>query len=45
MGTAELSFVDILVYTPSELADLAAWNPLIRRALQEGEVIYEAPAS
>jgi predicted nucleotidyltransferase len=37
--------VDILVYTPHELADLATWNPLVRRALQEGKVIYEADAA
>ncbi len=37
--------VDILVYTPDELADLATWNPLVRRALQEGKVIYENPGS
>lgn len=37
--------VDILVYTPGELADMATWNPLIRRALEEGKVIYEAAAS
>jgi predicted nucleotidyltransferase len=37
--------VDILVYTPEELIDLATWNPLVRRVLQEGEVIYEAKSS
>jgi predicted nucleotidyltransferase len=37
--------VDILVYTPDELADMATWNPLVRQALQEGKVIYEADSS
>ena len=37
--------MDILVYTPDEMADLATWNPLVRRALKEGKVIYEAEAS
>jgi predicted nucleotidyltransferase len=37
--------VDILVYTPDELAGLATWNPLIQEALREGKVIYEADTS
>ena len=33
--------VDLLVYTPSEL-QAAAHKPLVRRALEEGEVLYAA---
>ena len=36
---------DILVYTPQELAELQTWNPFIKRALSEGEVIYEAKSA
>jgi predicted nucleotidyltransferase len=31
--------VDILAYTPEEMADLRESNPLVRRALAEGEVL------
>jgi len=37
--------VDILVYTPAEMADMTTWNPLVRQALREGKVIYEADAA
>jgi predicted nucleotidyltransferase len=33
--------VDILIYTPGELDELAARRPVIRRMLEEGKVIYE----
>ncbi len=33
--------VDLLVYTPAEMERMAH-TPLVRRALQEGQVLYEA---
>jgi len=34
--------VDVLVYTPKEIADMIQWNSFIRQALKEGRVLYEA---
>jgi hypothetical protein len=37
------SRLDLLVYTPDEFARMVADdNPLVRRALEEGVVLYEA---
>lgn len=33
--------VDILVYTPEEIEKMKISNPFIRKALQEGKVLYE----
>lgn len=33
--------VDILVYTPQEIRDLAMSSSFVRRALSEGRVLYE----
>jgi uncharacterized protein len=38
------SRLDLLIYTPEEFARMTAEdNPLIRQALEEGVVLYEAP--
>ena len=34
--------VDILVYTPEEIANMIQWNSFIKKALDEGRVLYEA---
>lgn len=34
--------VDILVYTPEEFKEMSSKNPLIKRAVKEGEVLYES---
>lgn len=33
--------VDILVYTPEEFAEMKGRSPFVKRALQEGIVVYE----
>ncbi|MCS7278984.1 MAG: nucleotidyltransferase domain-containing protein [Thermodesulfobacteriaceae bacterium] len=37
--------VDILVYTPEEIEKMKISNPFIKRALQEGIIIYERKPS
>ena len=34
--------VDILVYTPEEIANMIKWSSFIKKALDEGKVLYEA---
>jgi len=34
--------VDILVYTPEEIADMSQWNSFIRNAIKKGRILYEA---
>jgi len=34
--------LDILVYTPDEIASLAETNSFVRQTLREGKVLYEA---
>ena len=42
MGKAQPRFaMDILVYTPEELADLQRSSSFVRSAIREGKVIYE----
>lgn len=33
--------LDLLVYTPKEISDLMEWNRFIKRAVAEGEVLFE----
>jgi predicted nucleotidyltransferase len=33
--------VDILIYTPEEIAELKKNSPFVRSALKEGEILYE----
>jgi predicted nucleotidyltransferase len=33
---------DILVYTPEEFKEMSSKNPLIKRAVKEGKVLYES---
>lgn len=34
--------LDIMVYTPEEISDMASWNRFIKRALIQGEILFEA---
>ncbi len=34
--------MDILVYTPEEISDMASWNRFIKMALTQGEILFEA---
>ncbi len=36
--------LDLLVYTPKEFSDLMQWSRFVRRAVSEGEVLFEAAA-
>ena len=41
-GLGQTVALDLLPYTPEELAELEATRPFIQQALREGRVLYEA---